>query len=169
MIDHKLIEALKLKDEQAFEDIYHQTKRGVYSIIFSVTKSHAATEDLMQDVYMKMMNSLDSYQMRTNFYNWLLTMARNQAIDYYRREKKVTPMGLNDFDAMNQSIESSPDEETKFQLMIDMLEEDQRAVILLRMVDDLKFKEIARILDKPLGTILWHYQQALKKLKGLEE
>lgn len=169
MIDYKLIEALKQKNEQAFEDIYHQTKRGVYSIIFSVTKNHAATEDLMQDVYMKMMNSLDSYQIRTNFYNWLLTMARNQAIDYYRREKKVTQMDLNDFDAINQSIESSPDEEAKFQLMIDMLEDDHRAIILLRMVDDLKFKEIAKILNKPIGTILWQYQQALKRLKEVEE
>lgn len=169
MIDYKLIEALKQKNEQAFEDIYHQTKRGVYSIIFSVTKNHAATEDLMQDVYMKMMNSIDSYQAHTNFYNWLLTMARNQAIDYYRREKKVTQMDLNDFDAINQSIESSPDEETKFQLMIDMLEDDHRAIILLRMVDDLKFKEIAKILNKPIGTILWQYQQALKRLKEVEE
>lgn len=168
MINDKLIEGLKRKNEEAFNAIYHETKRGVYSIIFSVTKSHQTTEDLMQDVYMKMMQSIDSYQMHTNFNNWLLTMAKNLAIDYYRREKKVNKIEMNDMDQMNPSKEILPDEEAKFQMMIHALDEEQRTIILLRMVDDLKFKDISTILNKPIGTILWQYQQALKVIKRLE-
>jgi RNA polymerase sigma-70 factor, ECF subfamily len=52
--------------------------------------------------------------------------------------------------------------------MIEMLNQDQRSVVLLKIVDNMKFKEIAKVLDKPLGTVLWIYQEALKVLKSYE-
>lgn len=166
MIDQKTIIALKNKNESAFEHVYHETKRGIYAMIFSIVKSHPATEDVMQDVYMKMMTSIDQYQSHTNFYNWLLTMARHQAIDYYRRHKKQFYVDNADYDSLLSSKEESPDQQTHFELMIEMLNEDQRSVVLMRIVDDMKFKDIAKVLEKPLGTVLWHYREALKVLKG---
>jgi RNA polymerase sigma-70 factor, ECF subfamily len=168
MIDQKVIKILKDKNEAAFEYVYNQTKRGVYTMIFSIVKSHPATEDIMQDVYMKMMTSIDQYQAKTNFYNWLLTIAKNQAIDYYRRNKKQFYIDNEDYDALLTSQEPSPDEKTRFDMMIEMLNEDQRSVVLLKIVDNMKFKDISIILDKPLGTVLWIYQEAMKALKNYE-
>lgn len=165
MIDHKIIDKLKRKNEQAFEYVYQQTKRGVYSMIFSIVKDHGTTEDLMQDVYMKMMTSLDQYQKNTNFNNWIVTIAKYQAIDYYRKEKRITHVDDTDFDSILRSQDPSPDEETQFEMMMSALSESERSVVLLKIVDDMKFKEIAKVLDKPLGTVLWLYQEAMKKLK----
>lgn len=168
MIDQKTITALRDKNEEAFEYVYHQTKRGVYAIIFSVVKSHSATEDIMQDVYMKMLTSIDQYQSKTSFYNWLITIAKNQAIDYYRRNKKQFYINHEDYDSLLSSKEPSPQEQTQFEMMIETLNEEQRIVVLLKIVDNMKFKDIARIINKPLGTALWIYQEAMKVLKKYE-
>lgn len=168
MIDQKVIGALKQKNERAFETVYQETKHGVYSMIFSVVKSHSVTEDLMQDVYMKMMTTIDQYQHHTNFRNWLLTIAKNQAIDYYRREKKLVHVELEDYDGLMSSKDPSPDQLDQFQMMMDLLNEEQRSVVLLRIVDDMKFKDIAKVVGKPIGTVIWLYQEAMKTLKHLE-
>ena len=168
MIDQKVIKALKDKNEAAFEYVYNQTKRGVYTMIFSVVKSHPTAEDIMQDVYMKMMTSIDQYQDKTNFYNWVITIAKNQAIDYYRRNKKQFYIDNEEHNALLTSQEPSPDEHTHFDMMIEMLNEDQRSVVLLKIVDNMKFKDISKVLDKPLGTVIWIYQEAMKVLKKFE-
>ncbi|MFU8792940.1 MAG: RNA polymerase sigma factor [Acholeplasmataceae bacterium] len=168
MIDHKTIKALTKKSESAFEDVYHQTKRGVYSVIFSVVKNHEETQDLMQEVYMKMMQNIDKYQPKTNFVNWLFTLAKNVAIDHYRRAKKVQTIDDIEYQDIFVSQEESPASKDHFTHMIELLTEEQRIIVLLKIVDDKKFKDIAAIVDKPLGTVLWQYQEALKVLKGYE-
>jgi RNA polymerase sigma-70 factor (ECF subfamily) len=167
MINQSVIDALKMKNEKAFEYVYHQTKRGVYTMIFSIVKSHPATEDIMQDVYMKMMKSIDQYQNQTNFNNWIVTIAKYQAIDYYRKEKKNIHFDLQDYDALFSDQEPTPAQQTQFELMVNSLNEDQRSVILLKIADDMKFKDIALVLDKPLNTVIWLYHEALKVLKKI--
>lgn len=168
MIDQRIIEKLKNKDETAFEYVYQETKRGVYSMIYSVVRNHQVTEDLMQDVYMKMMTSIEQFKIKTNFKNWILTMAKNQAIDYYRREKRLVHVDQTDYDTFLSNPDPSPDERTQFDLMVEMLNEDQRSVVILKIADDMKFKDIAKVLEKPIGTVIWLYQEAMKTLKKYE-
>jgi RNA polymerase sigma-70 factor, ECF subfamily len=169
MVDKKTIEALKRKSESAFELAYEQTKRGVYAMIYSIVQNHQVSEDIMQDVYMKMMTSLDSYTMGTNFHNWLITIAKHLAIDYYRKQKKTTTMDLADYDQLNSSPDPTPDQMSKFNMLMEALNEDQRQVVLLRIVDDMTFKNIGKTLEKPIGTVLWLYREAMKVMKGVEE
>ena len=169
MIDHKTIKLLTKKSESAFEAVYHQTKRGVYSIIYSVVKDHDQTQDLMQDVYMKMMQNIDKYEPKTNFVNWLFTMAKNIAIDYYRRSKKVQTIDDIEYQEVFVSQEETPASRDHFEHMIESLNEEQRIIVLLKIVDERKFKDIATIVNKPLGTVIWQYQEALKVLKGYED
>ncbi|MCF7932878.1 MAG: RNA polymerase sigma factor [Acholeplasmataceae bacterium] len=168
MVDRKTIEALKQKSELAFESVYDQTKRGVYAMIYSIVRNHQVTEDIMQDVYMKMMTSLETYKMGTNFYNWLITMAKHQAIDHYRRQKKTTTMELADYDQLNSSPDPTPDQLSTFEMMMGALNDDQRQVVLLRVVDEMTFKNISKTLEKPIGTVLWLYREAMKAMKGVE-
>jgi RNA polymerase sigma-70 factor, ECF subfamily len=122
----------------------------------------------MQDVYMKMMKSLDQYQPKTNFYNWLIMIAKNQALDYYRRQKKEFYVDEADYNQMLTSQEPSPDQQTQFELMLNMLNETQRSIVLLKIVDQMKFKDIAKVIEKPLGTVLWIYKEAMNILKNYE-
>lgn len=168
MIDQKTIERLRLKSEEAFEAVYQETKRGVYSIIFSILKNHQATEDLMQDVYMKMMQTINQFQLGTNFNNWLVTMAKNLAIDTYRRDQRITHVDELDFDERLSAKEIPPDDRTKFEMMMNLLNEEQRSVVILKIADDMKFKDIAKVLNKPQNTVIWIYQEAMKLLRKFE-
>ena len=79
VIKQKYIDKLRQRDEDTFEYIYDLTKKGVYIIIFNIVKDHEVTRDIMQDVYLKMLDSIGSYQTKTNFYNWLLMIAKKSS------------------------------------------------------------------------------------------
>ena len=168
IIEQTYINKLIKRDEKAFEYVYHMTKKGVYSVAFAIVKSHQITEDLMQDVYMKMMQSIQQYQPNTNFYNWLLQLTKNTAIDYYRKYSKQIHYDTKDYDDLFASKHGSPEEETKFDQMTKILDEEEKIIVYLKAVDDMKHKEIAKFLNKPTGTIQYIYNQAIKKIQANE-
>lgn len=168
IIDQTYINKLIKRDEKAFEYVYHMTKKGVYSVAFAIVKSHQITEDLMQDVYMKMMQSIHQYQSNTNFYNWLLQLTKNLAIDYYRKYSKQINVDVVEYDHTFVSKQTSPDEETKFDQMTKVLDDEEKMILYLKIVDDMKHKEIAKFLNKPTGTIQYIYNQAIKKIQANE-
>jgi RNA polymerase sigma-70 factor, ECF subfamily len=165
IIKQKYIDRLIKKDEQTFEYIYDLTKKGVYIIIYNIVKDHDATQDIMQDVYLKMLSSIHTYQKTTNFYNWLLMIAKNQAIDYYRKEKKIVHMDEVDFQQSFQTTEETPEQKDMFNTLISVLNQEEKQIVLLKIVDHMKHKDIAILLNMPLGTVLWIYREALKKMK----
>ncbi|MFH0766944.1 MAG: RNA polymerase sigma factor [Bacillota bacterium] len=169
VINQSYIDRIKNKDDDAFEYIYEATKRAVYSVIFAITKNYFVSEDLMQEVYMKMIASIHQYKENTNFYNWILQIAHHLAIDYYRKNKRKISLDINDYNEILVGKELRPDEEEQFMQMIEVLDEDERLVVILKVVDEMKHLEIAKLLEKPIGTIIWIYQKAIHKLKKVGE
>ncbi|HOI46380.1 MAG TPA: RNA polymerase sigma factor [Bacilli bacterium] len=161
----EFIEGLILKDEESFEQIYNETKHSVYALIVSIVKNKADAEDIMQDTYIKMIASIHMYQPKYPFKNWILTIAKNLAIDFLRKKQFTTIIGLEDFEYIVPSKDISPQLALEINEQLNKMTDIERQIFLLHVVDDLKHKEIAAILNKPLGTILWHYQKALKKVK----
>lgn len=163
-MDYKnLVEKIKEKDETAFEAIYHDTKYVIYSMIISIVKDRSLAEDIMQDVYIKMVQKINYYNPKYKFINWLITIAKNEALDNVRRKKEV----LLDDDKLDYF--SNQKEETKQGVNIEkylkVLDVEEKQIVLLKIVQDLKHREIAEILDKPLGTVIWIYNKAIKKMK----
>ncbi len=165
IIKQKTIEKLALRDEDAFERVYSQTKKGVYIVIYNIVKDYELTQDLMQDVYLLMLDKIDKYKPQTNFYNWLLMIAKNKALDTYRRNQKLTYIDDVDYDQKLTSIEEDPSQKDEFEALLSVLSDEERQIILFKIVDDMKHKDIAKLIDKPLGTVIWIYHEALKKMK----
>jgi RNA polymerase sigma-70 factor, ECF subfamily len=162
------IDALIEKDNQAFEVVYENTNRGVFSMIISIVNNKAVTEDLMQDTYIKMIEKIHSYKRGKNFYAWLMQIAKNTALDHYRKYKRETVYDPQDKDyVFEQSVEE--DKSYMVQDLIKPLDEEEKQIVLLRIVSNRKFKDIARTVDKPLGTVLWIYNKAIKKLQEYNE
>lgn len=158
------IDSLIEKNNKAFEVVYEHTKKGVFSMIISIVNNKAVTEDLMQDTYIKMIEKIHSYKKGKNFYAWLIQIAKNTALDHYRKYKKETIYDPQEKDyVFEKSVK--PDESYMVQDLIKPLEEEEKQVVLLRIVSNTKFKQIAKIVDKPLGTVLWIYNKAIKKLQ----
>ena len=161
----QLIERLKQKDNQAFELIYYETNKLVYSIIVSIVKDDAATEDLMQETYIKMIENINQFDPKRNFKSWLSTIARNLAIDYYRKSSHEQLIDITieeevyyKSDAKNLDLEHEAFE------LLEILTDDERIIVLLRVFDEMSFKEISKIVNRPIGTVLWSYNNSIKKM-----
>lgn len=163
---HDYIEALRNKDEEAFAYIYNDTKNSVYAMIISVIKDRSLAEDVMQDTYIKMISSINSYKYSMNFRNWLLTIAKNTAIDYYRKRKHDVIIDVGEDEYLLGHTDSNNLSKLQSDELLSILTDEERQIVLLRIVDDIKHKDIAKIVNKPLGTVLWIYNKAIKKMKN---
>ena len=160
---HTIIEAFREKDYTLFDTFYGLTKNQVFYAIINIVKNKDQAEDLMQDTYIKFLEKIDQYKSGSNPYAYLSMIARNLAINYYNREKRITKS-----DELLASIPAQVDDTPSDDIfkILAILDDIEKEVVTLHIVNDLKFREIAKILGKPLGTILWIYNKAIKKLKA---
>ncbi len=133
-------------------------------MIISIVNNKSVTEDLMQDTYIKMIEKIHYYEKGRNFYAWLLQIAKNTALDHYRKHKREVVYDPHEKDYV---FEQPVKEDQSYMVhdLIKPLDDDEKQIVLLRIVSNNKFKEIARATDKPLGTVLWIYNRAIKKLQ----
>lgn len=164
ILDEVTIQELKTSNNKTFEKIYQETVRGVYSMVFSIIRNHTVTEDLVQDIYMRMLVKIDQYRLNSNFYNWLLQIAKHIAIDYYRKNKRTLLVDISAIDLFNRSAGETPDQSEYFMSLMNKLNQKERMIVLLKVVDEKTHQEIADMLQMKLGTVLWIYQKAIKKL-----
>lgn len=157
---------LKNGDESALAGIYEETNRLVFSVALGILKNQQLAEDIMQETYLKVKSSIDYYKKGTNFGAWITQVAKNLALMEYRRRKKevlVDPIEKNymfgsvsyEFKEVNPTLAAA----------LEILDDDEREIVLLHVNSDLKHREIAEIINKPLGTVLWLYNRAIKKMR----
>jgi RNA polymerase sigma-70 factor, ECF subfamily len=157
-----LIEQLKRRDYTSFDTFYQLTKNQVFYAIVSVVKDKNLAEDLMQDTYMKFLESINNFKEGSNVFAYLSRIGRNLAIDTYHQRKKIV-QGDELFETIaTPEVEEDRDDIFK---MLDLLKDDEREIVTLHVINDLKFREISEMIDKPLGTVLWIFNKAMKKLK----
>ncbi len=165
----RLARRIKAGDEYAFETLYERTHRQVYFAVLPILRDRSLTEDILQDTYMKFYQSLDTYR-EGNLLAYLITIARNLAFNVYKKRKREIDVDSVDFDYSDypyaSHLEISMDKEELIKEMLAVLDEDERNVFLLHNLENLLFREIAVILDKPQGTISWIHAKAVKKLKA---
>ena len=162
----EIIEEFRSCNYAHFNEFYNETKKNVFFTIVAIIKDNDAVDDLMQDTYIKFLENMSKYKSKTNIKAYLSTIAHNIAINYYNREKKLVHS--------EEIIDYLPNDEEKpkdtgysvevLELLKD-LDDTSKEVVILHTINDLKFKEIAKIIDKPLGTVLWIYNKAIKELR----
>ena len=156
-----IIEEFRVGNYDSFDEFYHQTNKQLYVFIYDIIRNRQSSEDLLQETYMRFLNHIDKYKKNTNYFNFLVTIARNLAINEYHKQKRMVYDEENIYSVKEESPTDVPD----LFYLLDYLNEKEREIVILHMIDNLKFKEIAKMKDKPLGTILWLYNKAIKKLK----
>jgi len=156
-----LIVRISEHDNEAFEQIHNETKNMVFAIIYPLVGDFHLTEDLMQDTYIKMLRSLESYDRSRPFAPWLGQIAKNIAYDYLRKTKREQK-------ALEESVkirDVSKGQALDIDRILKQLDEEKQQIVFLRIVANLSFKEIAKSVGKPLGTIYSIYKMAMKELK----
>lgn len=162
------MQALKEGNTDAFEYIYNETKRVVFYCALSILKDHGLAEDIMQNTYIKVKQYCHSYHKGTKPIAWITTIARNLSINEHNRRKREL---YTDFSDYNQhGTYSISDDKLVLSSAFKYLNERERQLVIMHVLGGLKHRELAEIFNMPLGTVLFKYNSALKKLrKRIEE
>ncbi|AUD65517.1 hypothetical protein BK011_07350 [Tenericutes bacterium MZ-XQ] len=159
-----IIKEFKTRNYRHFDDFYEMTNRQVYYAIIAIVKDDDVAKDLMQDTYMNFINKIEQFKLGGNVYAYLSMIGRNLSINYYNRNKKeVHSDELFETIPSNEKVIEKDDRDILE--LLNLLNKDQREVVVLHTINGLKFKEVAKIMDKPLGTVLWLHKAAIDILK----
>jgi len=171
-MDKKALEALILKtsgdDNAAFEELYCLMKSSIFSFAYSICKDFHTAEDILQDTFIKIKLYASSYLVNTNPKAWMLTITKHIALNKMRSIKYILPLDSEDY--INISYKDDKTTEVDNRILIEqllcVLNDNERQIVCLHAISDMKHADIAKILDKPYGTVLWTYSNAMKKLKN---
>lgn len=161
MSDRRIVEGLKKGYEEAFEECYYQYKNLVYYVIIKIVHKKELAEELVQDTFIKMYQSINSFDGRY-FQAWLLTIAKNLAINEIKKQK--IEIEFSDYLVLEELETNTKMRDLLYDLE-SILNPKEYEIFILRIIYDMKQKEIAEFLNIPIGTVGWSYQEALKKVK----
>ncbi|QDP39500.1 sigma-70 family RNA polymerase sigma factor [Radiobacillus deserti] len=160
-------------DDEAFYSLIQENKSTLYRTAFAYTKNEHDAIDIVQEAVYKAYISLGKLKEPDYFHTWLTRILINCAIDFLRKKKRVIPFDepLPESVTSNGVLEQKPVEDTMDLLQaVANLNEKYKTVIILKYYRDLPLKQIAEILDCPIGTVKSRLNMALKKLRiNLEE
>lgn len=157
----KLLARIASGDNQAFEELYDKTRRGVFSFIYSYLNNYESTEDVMQTVYLKVKLNIDKYRLGTNGRAWLLEIAKNLALNEIKQRKSAEYK--DELIGGNAAVQAPTGEITD--IMRRTLTEEEQRIVILHVLWGYKHREIARIMDVPTGTITSKYKRSISKMQ----
>lgn len=161
--DYKLVKELKLHSAKAFKIVYEQYKNLVFYQAYLILNNKEDAEDVTQNSFIKLMNSIDAIRDDTNLKQLLSKISRNEAIDLYR--KKVNQKEIYDENLLNSLSDENSNELNVVMTLNNLLSKDEANIMILKIVFDYSFIEIAEEINDTIGVIQAKYYKALKKLK----
>jgi RNA polymerase sigma factor (sigma-70 family) len=180
--DYELIQRFIKGEQSCFEEIIHRHKNKVFAYISLYIRDQALVEDIFQDTFLKVIQSVKSgrYVDNGKFLSWVMRIAHNLIIDHFRRLKQMNTMSNDDYDSdlFNTRKLAEPNIEeniVRIQIrkdvrkLISKLPDDQKEVVILRHYAGLSFKEIADLTDVSINTALGRMRYALINMRKIME
>lgn len=177
--DKDLVHLYVSGDESALAFLLSRHKSKIYTSIYLLVKDRYLAEDIFQDTFIKVINTLKSgkYNEEGKFLPWVMRIAHNLVIDHFRKEKRTPTItnqeGFDIFDVIGISEESTEDKllrdqsHTELRTLIQKLPEEQKEVLIMRHYADLSFKEIADLTGVSINTALGRMRYALNNLRRM--
>jgi RNA polymerase sigma-70 factor (ECF subfamily) len=184
--DETLMVSFREGEARAFEVLVVRHRRGLFNFLLRSVQNRSRAEEMLQEVFLRVVRSKDRYEQTAKFTTWVYTIARNLCVDESRRAKfrRVVSLdaprrgadGEGDGSAMLDSVAAdqvptdeaaaaAPQIRQRVARAIDQLPDDQREVFLMRQVSGLSFKEIGEIVGAPENTVKSRMRYALDKLR----
>jgi RNA polymerase sigma-70 factor, ECF subfamily len=182
--DEDLMLAFGAGDAAAFEELVARHKRGLYNFLLRSVHNQSRAEELLQEVFLRVVRAKDRYQRTARFTTWIYTIARNLCVDESRRQKfrRTIPLeakrrgrgedpGLSILDVTDSgevgtdSASEAPTIRARVAAAIDNLPDDQREVFVMRQFGGLSFKQIGEAVGAPENTVKSRMRYALEKLR----
>lgn len=181
--DDFLIKQFRKGNSKCFDQLLERYKQRVFSYIFQMVKDHDNTNDIFQEVFIKVIKSLkkDTYNHEGKLLSWILRIAHNQVIDYFRKNSKMPIAGRSsnsneDFDIFDHiKLEEKSAEDVMIdqqitediRLLIEELPKEQMEVVKMRYFLQMSFKDISEKTGVSINTSLGRMRYALINLRKL--
>lgn len=168
--DCELVEKVKTGHRSSYSELVKRHQKGLLRLSMRFVKDLDIAQDIVQDSFIKAYEKLHSFEGRSSFKSWLfqiaMNTARNKLREYRHATSDISQMHL----AVGATAESSLIHSAISQLIqteVDRLPLKQKMALVLRVYEDLSFKEIAEIMECPYDTAKANYRHALLKLKEI--
>ena len=172
-IDENWFELIASGDDDAFASLYYASYKQVYGFLYSLTNNKEDAEDLLQNTFIKVRNGSHLYKKKGTPMTWICAIAKHEFIDFYRKYGKnpgVDYEKVEVFLTEDSSMASNDSKRVEDRMFIEeimkTLDKTESSSIILHLVDGLKYREIADMLDMSLSTVLSKYHRAIKKIKN---
>lgn len=172
MTDKEIIELYNCgRREESFRGIVDAYTERLYWHVRRFLCSHDDTNDLLQDIFIKIWTALDSFRGESRLYTWIYRIATNEVLNHLRKQKFRSYMS---FESASATLEKKIDEDPHFNgndlqrelhKSIQRLPEKQRVVFNLRYFDELKYEDISEITGTSVGALKASYHHAYNKIK----
>ena len=179
--DALLVKSYVAGDENALASLIKRHQSKIYGFIYSKVGDKDVSEDIFQDTFIKVIKTLksNSYNEEGKFLPWVMRIAHNLIVDYFRKNKKM-PMfrETEEFSIFSIMTDNNPNIEAQMitsqvendlQKLIDELPNDQKEVLVMRIYQDLSFKEISELTGVSINTALGRMRYALMNLRKVIE
>jgi len=170
--DKEIIELYNCgRREESFRGIVDAYTERLYWHVRRFLCSHDDTNDLLQDIFIKIWTALDSFRGESRLYTWIYRIATNEVLNHLRKQKFRSYLS---FESASATLEKKIDEDPHFNgndlqrelhKSIQRLPEKQRVVFNLRYFDELKYEEISEITGTSVGALKASYHHAYNKIK----
>lgn len=169
-IDLEIIKSFQAGNKDEFIKLYDKYLKQIYTFIYYKTSHRETAEDLSSQTFFKALKNLEKFDFKdgTSFSAWLFTIARNVVIDHYRSFKIFKNIeDVWDLTSNEDLFQNIADKENSKQILkyLKELSAKQRDIVILRVFQDLSYKEIAEILGKSESACKMDFSRALKTLK----
>lgn len=171
--DRELLAAFKEEStrERAFTRIIKKYQEKLYWHVRRMVVNHDDANDILQNVFIKVWNYLDSFREESNLYTWLYRIATNESLTFIEKEKKRASLSLSDHESgLSNKLQAEKGFdanklEWKLQQAIQSLPEKQRTVFLLRYYDEMPYEKMSEVLETSTGALKASYHHAVKKVE----
>ena len=170
-----LVERVKSGDREAFMTLTRLYQKKVFQLAYSYFHNKEDALDIVQETFLRFHQKAHMFEKGKNFQNWLLQIAKNICIDYYRkhhkknnelrRDQNIEEMDHASYDSSHH--DPSSDLKEVFSRCLEKLSDKQRMIFVMKHYNHLHYREIAQILNIALGTVKSLHFKAVRNLRTL--
>lgn len=170
MTDEMIMEAVKNGDLQQATLLFERYNRRIFNFLARMTMDRELAEDLTQNVFLRIMKYRHSYRQGAKFHSWIYQIARNVFSDHYQREKNkfsdfIDVDKISDHMADNDEREGQEEKESLLHRSMARLTDEQRELLILTRFQQMKYEEVATLMDTTVANIKVKVHRALGRLR----
>lgn len=157
--------AMASGDRDSLRHIYDAYLKLIYAVVYDTIGQREEAEDITSEFFIKLYSIAGSYKPGNGHKRWIVTIARNMAVDRIRKIDREALVDEIPERVGSASMEEQVVDSVSLKEAMNSLKRDEREIVDMKVAGGFTFREISEIIGKPMGTVTWIYNTAIRKLR----